>query len=102
MALSLKPGVQFWGIHSRIVAALPVLEQIYSKFGQDLVITSARDGVHKPHSKHYSGEALDLRTFNLTPLERPEAHFDIHTALGSDFDVVLETDHIHIELDPKA
>ena len=102
MALSLKPGVQLWGLHSRLVWALPLMEQIYREFGQDLVITSARDGVHKPDSKHYVGEALDLRTFTLSVLQRQEALTRIEADLGDDFDVVLEKNHLHVELDPKA
>ena len=100
MAVSLKPGVRFEGIHSRVIEALPILDRIYTSFGRELVITSARDGQHMKGSLHYEGKALDLRTFYFTPLKRQEVHFEIRNALGPDFDVILEKDHIHLELDP--
>ena len=100
MAVSLKPGVRFEGIHSRIIEILPTLDWIYTSFGKDLVITSARDGKHMGGSLHYQGRALDLRTFYFTPLKRQEVHFEVQNALGGDFDVILERDHIHLEFDP--
>jgi len=100
MALSIKPGVIFTEIHSAIVAALPKIDRIYSKFGQIGVITSARDGEHMGGSKHYTGEALDLRSFYFNGIERQEIHFELRNALGADYDVVLEKDHFHVEFDP--
>src|SRR5574342_91634 len=102
MALSLKPGVLFEDIHSRIIDALPIIDAICVKHGIPFVITAARDGVHKANSLHYVGRAIDIRTRDLPPLSRPEFHFDIQTALGSDYDVVLETKspHVHVEFDP--
>lgn len=100
MALSLKKGVIFEGIHSRIIESLALVDRCYLKFGFDGVITSARDGRHKANSLHYVGRALDLRTSFFTPLQRQEFHRDLQYALGSDFDVVLEKDHVHYEFDP--
>jgi len=100
VALSLKPGVIFEDIDSRIIETLPIVDKTYLKFGFNGVITSARDGKHMPTSLHYKGRALDLRTFFFSPLQRQEFHWELQNALGSDFDVLLEKDHIHYEFDP--
>lgn len=99
MALSIKPGVIFTDIHSAIITVLPKIDEIYAKFHQIAVITSARDGVHMKGSKHYTGEALDLRSYYFNGFERQEIHFELRNALGADYDVVLEKDHIHVEFD---
>ena len=73
----------------------------------EVVITSANDSQHMVGSKHYSGEALDIRTKS----------FANHTAKQSFLDAVLkrlgkgdqgfienegkDSEHIHVELDPK-
>ncbi len=101
--LSLKPGVNFVEISDRIIEALPTIVRVYRKFGSDTTITSARDGVHMRKSKHYSGEAIDLRTTVIAPMVRPDLQFELQTALGRDYDVILETKqpHIHVEFDEK-
>ena len=66
------------------------------------VITSASDGKHGPNSLHYKGKALDLRTKNLRPEQVHPVYVALNEALSpGGFDVVLETDHIHVEFDPK-
>ena len=78
-------------------AALTEMEYIYAKFHTELVITSGKDGTHGNNSLHYEGKAVDLRTWNVLDalVKQLKAH------LGPDYDVVLEKDHIHVELDPK-
>lgn len=98
--LSLKPGVRFENISDSIVDQLPTICRVYRSFGQTCTITSARDGTHMAGSKHYTGEAIDLRTRDFSLPERREVHQTLQIVLGSDFDVVLEKDHIHLEFDP--
>jgi len=72
-------------------------------YGQyDCVITSASDGKHGPNSLHYSGQALDLRTRHIHGQGLQLVVDKLREALGSQFDVVLESDHIHLEFDPRA
>ena len=75
---------------------LPVLDQVYEDFQTELVITSGKDGVHGQNSLHYQGKAVDLRIWNV--LHSLVAR--LQSELGPDFEVILEKDHIHIELDP--
>lgn len=66
-------------------------------------ITSANDSRHGDDSLHYKNRAFDLRIYNITGLVQFEAELwaeRLALALGEDYDVVKEKDHIHIEWDP--
>lgn len=84
-----------------VVKIMLVAEDVYDDFGQEAVVTSLMDGKHKHNSKHYTGEAVDLRTFYFSTEEKEEVANILSDELGSDYDVVLESDHIHCEYDPK-
>lgn len=64
----------------------------------DVTITSGMDGEHMVGSKHYIGEALDIR---LLGARTNEFRVLIAKRLGADYQVILENDHIHIEYSPK-
>ncbi len=65
----------------------------------DPTITSGKDGKHMKGSKHYIGAAIDIRTRDMKYVNKTTAA--IKNALGSDYDVIFEIDHIHLEFDPK-
>lgn len=94
------PSVSLIGVHWTMFKAALVAEQLYKKYGEEVVITSANDGKHMPHSLHYLGKAIDLRTWSLNGREKKVAD-ELRKALEKDYDVVLEKDHIHVEWDPK-
>jgi len=64
--------------------------------GEDLFVTSKRDGNHQLNSLHYEGLAFDLRKPRLLGAA------DIKHILGDDWDVVSDYSdgHIHCEYDP--
>ena len=67
-------------------------------------ITSANDGQHMDGSLHYKNRAFDIRIKNLIGDVHSTARLwaaKISLALGLDYDVILEEDHIHVEFDPK-
>jgi len=66
-----------------------------------VIITSASDGAHSKGSKHYTGHALDFRTRNMTIAEKRSLVGLVTEALGKEFDIVLEEDHLHVEFQPK-
>ena len=98
--LSIKPGVTLNRLSPQIVLAVMIANEVYKKHGADLVITSGDDGKHLPHSLHYQGHAVDLRIWTIAPSKVPHVVKDLRNALGANYDVVLESDHIHIEYDP--
>ena len=82
-----------------VIAAMRV-EEACKLIGVDCWITSANDRVHSSGSLHYSGLAMDFRTRDI-PAELRKSFFEkVKSALGSEFDVVLEKDHLHVEYQP--
>ena len=69
---------------------------LFESKGRDLYVTSKREGNHGLGSLHYIGKAFDIRgAENVSKNE-------ICDVLGPGFDVVVESNHIHIEHDPKG
>ena len=69
--------------------------------GKDYImtITSGNDGKHMKNSLHYEDKAIDIRTRDMNyPVGTT---LFIRKALGKNYDVILERDHIHIEYQPK-
>ena len=84
------------------VAKVIVDDISQSMFNIEGTITAIFDGKHMSGSKHYTGEAFDIR-IKYYPKEKVKAFVDaLKLNLGDDYDVVLhEGSHIHIEYDPK-
>lgn len=99
--ISLKTGVKMERLQPQIILGLLVASFVYKEFGYDTVITSLSDGIHGLSSLHYSGAAVDLRTRTVATKDISSIVNYIRSALGSDFDVILESDHLHIEYQPK-
>lgn len=106
--MRLKDGsINFAGITADLLQALAVAEDIHVALtGREAVITSLNDGRHMRNSKHYSGEAADLRVWYTDAKECTQEWADtLASALGSDYDVVYgdprHLDHIHVEYDEK-
>jgi hypothetical protein len=99
--VKLKGGVKVEGVSPEIVLAIHAAETVYRERGYDFVVTSILDGKHSAKSLHYVGKAFDCRTRHVPAGERLALLAALKGALGAEFDVVLEKDHVHIELDPK-
>jgi hypothetical protein len=100
--LRLKPGVQMRSLKPQCLFAMVVADEIFRQHAVDLVITSIDGDVHSTGSRHWMGVAFDCRTRDLIRKDQKTAHAKLVEALGVDFDVILESDHIHVEWDPKG
>jgi hypothetical protein len=98
--MQLKPGVKAKGLQPEILLAIMVAQQVYRELNKPLVITSLLDGVHMNTSLHYKGLAVDLRIF--IDIDVPQTVLTLKQRLGGDYDVVQESDHIHIEFQPEG
>lgn len=99
--MKFKPGVQSYiAVSEKIWTIVPILETICKEFEVELVVTSLCDGYHSRRSKHYKGNAMDIRTRDLFELDKDKFRQKIQNALSDDYDVVLESTHLHIEYDP--
>lgn len=94
----IKAGVSIDRLKRPVRRILNKLVVIYASYGYDLIVTSTYEGTHSPGSLHYSNEAIDVDD---PPDHKEEITQKIKDSLGRDFDVILESDHIHIEHDPK-
>ena len=103
----LKDDVKINGAHfyPEIVRIINVARATAPLLSDNAVwITSANDSKHMDGSLHYANKALDLRIFNVTGPNRQMAEQwvrKMELVLGEDYDVILETDHVHIEYDKK-
>lgn len=109
--VSIKAGVQIAGMKPEILLAIIIADSIYSARRIPCVLTSVEDStLHKSTSLHYKGLAVDIRLpsyYTLSDQTAVENLDEIVTAaisraLGKEYDVVLEKDHIHVEYDPKT
>ena len=97
----LKPDVRITGLRPEIILAIVAAERAYAEIGCELVLTSGIEGPHGRASLHFAGCAVDFRTQNVPPDKLQPLVEKIRVALGADFDVVLESNHIHAEFQPK-
>lgn len=88
------------GVTPRNLIIAAAIANVGEILGLGMVITSGTDGIHKKGSKHYTGEALDLRISNIPPALIQKVIVNLQKRLGDGYQVIREHDHIHIEYDP--
>ncbi len=99
--MKLKPGVKLLGIRPELLVAIMIVDSIYQKHGQELVVTSVTDGVHKQHSTHYVGNGFDARTRFFSEVEKADVAEEIKEDFeGTDFYLFWHTTHFHIGYKP--
>ena len=97
--MKIKPGVKIAGVRPELLMGLMVANSIIAyEFNADMIITTCADGTHMAGSKHYIGQAVDIRIGNLSDPVAVVSRLKFE--LEELFDVVLEKDHIHFEYDP--
>jgi hypothetical protein len=110
--LKFKPNVLYGknNYHSRMQRIFDAI-RLSAPENYTPTITSLCDGTHGENSKHYTGYAIDVRIRDISTLYPTDRKYlsnevtgfanRIQRRLGSDYDVVLEKTHIHIEYDPE-
>lgn len=94
----IKAGVDISRLRPPIRKKLTMIERtVFAIESQELVITSTYEGNHMAGSLHYADLAVDVRRYDQGSTVKRAIELD----LGNDYDVVLKSDHIHIEYDPK-
>jgi len=94
-----KNGVNFNEMDADIWYAVSAAAMVYEwKGAKELVITSGRDGEHMEGSRHNDGRAVDLRIWSLAADRLKGAVETLERLLGSAYDIVLESTHLHIEV----
>lgn len=99
--LSYKEGVTIKPLTVEMMKGIIFAEEAAAYLGLDLVITSGTDGQHMIGSKHYEGNAVDIRSLWWTEKDR-KAFISLLQSTLKDYDIILELTHIHMEYDPKG
>lgn len=103
--LILKDGVlgycETGCVRPQIWDAMTIAAKVFSDFGYDCIVTSLCDGKHGRNSKHYEGNGADFRTRHLKDDEKQQVTDTLANTLGDKYDCILESDHLHVEFDPK-
>lgn len=105
--LTTKPGVRFAIITPALLHMLGAVERLsrgmFALPEEGLVITAGSDGQHVPASRHYKGEAIDLRSKTMSATIRNGLMSNLRAELGPQFAVLLEdegrpNEHIHVQV----
>lgn len=108
MTAKFKRGVTFNGVQPECVMGIMVATHVMESLGHTCTVTSIMDGKHLSNSLHYAGLAFDLRTWandsgeQLPDEKKQLIARSLRQYLGADWDVVVESTHIHCEFDPKG
>lgn len=110
--MRLKPGVMFDGVHPLVVIAVGYWDWLRQAYGYgEATVTGGREGPDAGPATparragtdaHARGEACDLRTNDLPGGSAGSVAVGLaqalQDALGDDFRVVVEGDHLHVAL----
>lgn len=101
-------SVKAGGMTTELLLGMIIANEVYQEYGKVMVVTSVTDGKHSKTSLHYSGNAADLRIYddwlpddNGVFVNNQVVRDEIKRRLCVDYDVVLESNHIHIEFQPR-
>lgn len=100
--IRLKPGVDVSGLQPEAWRIVSEAGALWRERGDELTVTSARDGTHSAQSLHLQGLAVDVRTRDLAKMEILDRAHELLGRLGGGYDVIIEADHLHVEYDNKA
>lgn len=96
----LKTGVVLIG-NKYIEAISEAVQTVFDRRGWDVLISSGLEDTHSQTSYHPQGRALDI-SFWVVPADlRLEVAGQIRALLPTYYDVVVESDHYHIEADAR-
>lgn len=119
-AITCKDGVRLKGVTPALAWMFYVLDGFVRHSGakylpEVLVITSIYDGQHLPDSRHYRGEAIDIRSKNFASLaDKSKFRMELENALnthplvtaqgmGGHFRILFEdagqdSEHFHVQV----
>jgi len=100
-----KNGASIEGCRPEIlIAAITIIEPVFIVAGVQCVVTGGTEKYKHSaeRSRHYSGDALDFRSRDLTDRNKQVVLNKLSEGLGKHFVVILETDpdHYHIHYAP--
>ena len=97
--MKIKDGVDVRELRPGIRSAFVQVDRIHKELAnQEATITSGTEGRHSvKRSAHYRGDAVDLRVWHVDGQEYADK---LAEALGDDYVVLFEGDHVHLHWSP--
>jgi hypothetical protein len=96
--IKIKRGVKMHGLKTSMIKPISFLDKVFLMLGVDFVITSAiRPLKGNEKSLHPYGHAIDVRTRDLTHLQKAALLVLLIQYLGNDYDIIEYGTHFHIE-----
>jgi len=97
-------SVSLIGIQPEMRVVMKVVANVYSKYGNEAVITAGTEAfdkngklLHSTGSLHPFGFALDFRTYYFKGNNKSLVTYELREILGKNYDVILHANHLHIE-----
>ena len=95
----IQKGVEMKGLCRQIKKILRILEVIYARAGNRLIIKGTLMGFDKSRSAHEAGRAIDIES----PIrKRIDVYTRIRLSLGLNYIVRQQDTHMHIEWAPMS
>ena len=88
-------------MQTEIMLGAMIAKTCFNDHGYQFIITAITDGSHMEGSKHYIGQAIDIRTRHIPEDFRQTIVDDLRRRLTIDYDLVLHSTHLHLEFDYK-
>jgi hypothetical protein len=102
--MRIKPGVSLANLQPQMALAALVVDSVFRRGGYDAMITSGSDGTHNgqpvigdTRDPHYMGKALDFRVSDIKPEDLPHIVNGLQVCLSSEFVLLQEADHLHLQ-----
>lgn len=104
-----KQGIKLTNLQPQTLLAMYTVDIVFDEEGlPEPTCTSVNDSSHMANSRHYQGLAFDLRSKDLSTIQKLKVYNNLRNRLRHlGFDIIqeslgLEQEHIHLEFDPKG
>lgn len=94
-------SIDLCALHPTLLLGIIMMNEILSQYNVPLVVTCGREGKHSATSLHYSGCAVDIRSRELSREQQLGVKAIFDGRGFNDFDLVIESNHFHLEYQPK-
>ncbi len=102
--LDVKKGADIAGLSRHMTDTFDEVRAAFDRHAPGVTPTLTSGTEQAPgrlaDSKHYTGDAYDLRTRDLSDHQIDIIVEELSVTLGDDYDIVKKSDHIHVEYDP--
>lgn len=101
MKIKIGPkGAKLLGIKPEMIPVFIITNEVFRHYSAEAVLTEGTGGIHRT-IVHPLGMATDWGLSKLGKSVDKSIKSRLKAKLGDQYDVILESDHFHIEFDPR-